>query len=259
MGSAGVVWAARRLDTREQVALKIARSTSDDLRRRFEREARLAQELRHESVVRVIDVVPATAARGVCLVEELLVGETLEGRLAREAVLPLAEAARILVPVARALAFAHERGIVHRDLKPQNVFVTAAGRVVVLDFGLAKALEGRPEQSRLTRSGAVLGTPLYMAPEQWRGEPVDARADVWGLGAILLRVLLGRTPVDSTPQGARLALAGASPALDPLLAGQPAPIAGLLRQALVAERDRRLGSVAPFLDVLGVWLPPGGS
>jgi eukaryotic-like serine/threonine-protein kinase len=250
-GGMGVVWAARDLDgPHERVAIKVARSTDVELSRRLEREGRIAAALDHPSVVRTMDVLPATATRGACLVQELLIGETLDARLVREGTLSLAEAARIVGAVAAAVAVAHARGVVHRDLKPQNVFLTA-DRVVVLDFGIAGLLPAWGAHSRLTRTGAVMGTPGYMAPEQLLGEPVDVRADVWGLGALLLRVLTGRTPMATgSPWAAMKALrAGALLGVELPDEGLPPAIAALLRAALVMAPERRLAHVGPFVEL----------
>ena len=255
-GGMGVVWAARRLDDGAPVALKIARSTDAELRRRFEREARIAATLEHPNIARILDVVPATETRGPCLVQELISGESLEVRLVREGTLPLRDAARVLVPIASAVTAAHARGIVHRDLKPQNVLL-ATGRVVVLDFGIAKLLPLWGAHTKLTRTGAVLGTPRYMAPEQVFGEPdVDARADVWALGALLFRALAGRAPVEGTTLGhvTKELLRGAVMDLAVAAPGLPQEVLELVRAALVVPRARRFAGVAHFGEVLAPWM-----
>src|SRR6185369_7433261 len=132
------------------------------------------------------------------LVMDLLHGETLGSRLARDGRIPLGELATILSCVASAVAAAHAVGVVHRDLKPENVFLTAAPGggvdVRVLDFGIAKLTSGLPA-GRLTETGALLGTPFYMSLEQLLGErDIDARSDVWALGILLYECLTGRVP-----------------------------------------------------------------
>jgi serine/threonine protein kinase len=272
-GGMGVVWAARSLDGdgSARVAVKVARAESPELRRRLEREARIAASLVHPGIVRTLEVLPATESRGPCLVQELLAGEPLETLLARHGRLPLPQAARATIAVAHALGAAHARGIVHRDLKPQNVFVCApdgaatgpageavpaGARVVVLDFGIAKLLPTWGEHSKLTRTGAVLGTPQYMAPEQVFGEAdVDARADVWALGALLFRALCGRAPVEGRGFGEvvrelRLGRVGDLGALAPDV---PGDVVALVRSALVMERDHRVVGVERFAEVLGRW------
>jgi serine/threonine-protein kinase len=141
---------------------------------------------------------------------------------------------------------------VHRDLKPQNVLLEGP-RVVVLDFGIAKLLPAWGEHSRLTRTGAVLGTPRYMAPEQVFGEPdVDARADVWALGAMLFRMLAARAPIEAGSLGEMMrALNGPGvPELANLVPGIPAEVAALVRASLSIPREQRPVDVRRFEQVL---------
>jgi serine/threonine protein kinase len=182
---------------------------------RFEREARAAARIESEHVVRVIDVIRTTDDRP-CIVAERLEGEDLEARLVRHGRLSVADAVHIARQLARGLSAAHAQGILHRDLKPSNVFLhtTSDGREVakLVDFGVAKLADG-PD---ITRSGAVVGTPAYMAPEQARGASrVDQRADVYGLGAVLYRMLTGHSPHEAEDATASLAR---------LLAEEPIPV-----------------------------------
>src|SRR5262249_7564784 len=132
-----------------------------------------------------------------CAVTELLEGETLRHRL-DQGPLPARRAIETAIQIARGLAAAHEKGIVHRDLKPENVFLLADGQVKILDFGLAKAIGTGPGGDNETRAatdpGTVMGTVGYMAPEQVRGQAVDARSDLFALGAVLYEMLSGRRP-----------------------------------------------------------------
>ncbi|MBI2930729.1 MAG: protein kinase, partial [Planctomycetes bacterium] len=154
---------------------------------RMMREAQVVATLEHPNIVRIHDVL-----------QDGLVMELVRGRPLELKALPLEERVRVLEEVARAIQAAHERGVVHRDLKPGNVLREETGRVVVMDFGLAHLAEAR---SRLTRSGAAVGTPLYMAPEQIRGERVDGRADVYSLGVMLYEALAGRAPFTAPTVG----------------------------------------------------------
>ncbi len=260
-GGMGVVWSARRTSDGLAVALKIAQGGDPDLARRFEREARVASALAHPNVVRIHDVLPSpagAAGRGPCIVQELVEGETFEAKLARERRLELRDAARLMLPVASALEAAHARGIVHRDVKPSNILIAAANRrVVVVDFGIAKLLGGTwGAHSKLTRTGAVVGTPRYMAPEQVFGEAdVDARADVWALGAVLYRALAGRDAIEVDGVGAMVRTLREREAQN--VAAKPPPalpqnVAWLLESALTIRRETRLDSVRPFLAVLSV-------
>ncbi len=200
-GGMGVVWEAVHTVTRKPVALKFLKRTGHEDRRavgRFLREARAACAVRHPNVVEVHDVLDLPDGLPV-MVMELLTGETLAQRIARERVLPLPELARIMGHVCSAVGCAHALGIVHRDLKPENIFLAASGSDVrVLDFGIAKltATEGDAAHTGATTgTGAILGTPYYMAPEQLFGEKdVDHRADIWALGIIFYEALSGVRP-----------------------------------------------------------------
>jgi eukaryotic-like serine/threonine-protein kinase len=194
-GGMGQVYRARDTRLEREVAVKILSASGDgDAEMRFADEARAASSLSHPNIVTVFDVGHEGALPYV--VSELLEGATLAARLALGP-LPLDELLRLARDIAAGLAAAHERGIVHRDLKPENLFVTTDGRVKILDFGLAQRLprEGHVAPDR-RRGGAapeaVLGTVGYMSPEQVRGEPTDARSDVFALGAVLYEMLTGR-------------------------------------------------------------------
>jgi serine/threonine protein kinase len=189
-GGMGEVFRARDARLGRDVAVKVLPSlfASDvDRLRRFEQEARAAAALNHPNILVVYDV---GAAEGVpYVVSELLEGETLRQTLERGALTPR-KAIDYGVQIASGLAAAHDKGIVHRDVKPENVFITKDGRVKILDFGLAKPLEASSNDGSVatmahTDPGLVVGTVGYMSPEQLRGEPVDARTDVFSLGAVL--------------------------------------------------------------------------
>jgi serine/threonine-protein kinase len=204
----GVVWAATHAESGRSVALKMlkphARARAD-LQRRLVREAQAAAAVRHPNVVAIHEMFNSDAD-GPVIVMDLLEGETLRAKLAREERLSIEETATILLPVVSAVAAAHAQGIVHRDLKPDNIFlrsdVEGALRTQVLDFGIAKLVLGTPDamdSSALTSTGAMIGTPWYMAPEQGFGErDIDARADVWALGVILYESLSGGAPWKGT-------------------------------------------------------------
>jgi serine/threonine-protein kinase len=210
----GQVWAATHTITGRSLALKFVRDPqrfSPDAKRRFVREARAAASVRHPNVVDVLDVVETDEGLPV-LVMERLFGETLARKVAREGALPIERVARIMLPVVEAVGTAHAAGIVHRDLKPDNIFLTDGGEaplVKVLDFGIAKLIPQSPEtlESALTTTGAILGTPYYMAPEQCFGErDVDHRVDVWALGVVLYECLAGKRPLEGENFGQILKL-----------------------------------------------------
>ena len=192
-GMASVFAATHRNGNR--VAIKVLHdvyATNQDVRDRFLREGYVANKVGHPGAVQVLDddVLPDG---GVFLVMELLEGISLEARLEGAKTLSQAEALHIADRVLDVLAAAHDKGIVHRDVKPANVFLTHAGEVKVLDFGLARVKE-QTLRGSLTRTGMVIGTASYMPPEQARGKKdlIDHRTDVWAVGATLFRALTGR-------------------------------------------------------------------
>ncbi len=250
-GGMGAVWAARRTTDGLDVAIKIAKTPDAELGKRLEREASVVAALGHPNVAKTLDFVAATHNRGPCFVQELLIGETLEAHLRQHHVLPLERAARIVVPVASALAAAHGKGIVHRDIKPANVFL-AGPRIVVLDFGIAKLLPAWGNHSALTYTGALLGTPHYMAPEQIFGDRIDARVDVWALGAMLFRALTGRGVIEGNSLGQIMkALDQWNPSnVSACLPRMPAEVLGLLEGALRRDPSRRISDVLKFVGTL---------
>jgi eukaryotic-like serine/threonine-protein kinase len=189
-GGMGEVYAAHdeRLD--RPVAIKRIRDLGDPtLRDRLLREARVAAGVSHPNVCHVYEL--AEEAGEIYLVMEFLAGEPLADRIARGPV-PLAEALQTTLAILSALEALHARGIVHRDLKPSNVFLTPHG-VKLLDFGLARPLAAAPDADPgLTAAGTILGTPRYMAPELWEGEPLVPASDLFAVGAILFELLAGR-------------------------------------------------------------------
>jgi WD40 repeat protein len=207
-GGMGEVFRARDARLGRDVAVKVLPSlfaADADRLRRFEQEARAAAALNHPNILVVYDV--GTADGVPYVVSELLEGETLRQTLERGALTPR-KAIDCGVQIASGLAAAHDKGIVHRDVKPENVFVTKDGRVKILDFGLAKPLEASSNDGSVatmahTDPGMVVGTVGYMSPEQLRGEAVDARTDVFSLGAVLYemfcgeRAFKGKTAVDT--------------------------------------------------------------
>ena len=191
-GGMGDVYRASDVRLGRDVAVKVLTQTDADSRsvHRFIQEARVTASLDHPNIVKVFDV--GMFDDKPFLVAELLDGETLGARIKRGA-LPAHEAAQITGQVAAGLTVAHEAGLVHRDLKPDNIFLTKSGVTKILDFGIAKlAYEGVGTEGGRTLSGVLLGTAGYLAPEQVRGDDVDARADLFALGAIAFEMVTGR-------------------------------------------------------------------
>jgi serine/threonine-protein kinase len=261
-GGMGVLWSASLTADQgpPRFALKLLKGGDDvdaTLRRRMLREARAVGAAHHRNVVAIHEVIEL-ADGSPALVMDLLEGESLRARLARERTLPLGEAARLMLQVIAGVESAHALGIVHRDLKPENVFLARAegGTVVkVLDFGIAKltAWEGGAAQTEaLTSTGALLGTPYYMAPEQVVGEAIDRRTDVWALGVLLYECLTGVRPVEDENLGKvlRRILIGA---LRPLAAAAPelpAELVRLVDRMLAFEREDRPADLAEVRAVL---------
>jgi serine/threonine protein kinase/tetratricopeptide (TPR) repeat protein len=225
-GGMGVVYAAHdeRLD--RTVALKAIRGENDDTaRKRLWREARTAAGISHPNICQLYEV--EETDDGLFLAMEMLAGEPLGARLSRGA-LPVADSSDIALQTLAALEALHARGLIHRDLKPSNLFLTPHG-VKLLDFGLARPMAGglsHDTASVLTQAGAIVGTPNYMAPEQVRGEPLDGRADLFAMAALLFEMLSGRA-----------AFGGATMVdiLHAVLPEQPPPLSG---GAAVAGLDR---------------------
>ncbi len=254
-GGMGVVFEAEDGQLQRRVALKVIRPAlagSPTARQRFLREARATAAVEHEHIVTVYH---ADEDRGVpFLAMPLLKGETLESRLQREGRLPLTEVLRIGRETAAGLAAAHEARLIHRDIKPSNIWLEGkAGRVKILDFGLAQAAD---ESGKLTGSGVIAGTPAYMAPEQARDEPLDPRCDLFSLGCVLYRLATGALPF----RGTTLAQVLRSLELDQpraprdLNAELPPALADLIAQLLAKDRTRRPASaevVARALERMG--------
>ncbi len=200
-GGMGEVYRARDTRLGRGVAIKVlpdSFAASPERVARFEREARVLAALNHPGIAAIYGFEQVDGVH--FLVLELVEGRTLAHRIDRGA-LPLREALEIARQIAEALEAAHEKGIVHRDLKPLNIKVTPSGKVKLLDFGLAKALDNAApdtgshvdtETGSPTREGVILGTVPYMSPEQARGEAVDKRTDVWAFGCVLYAMLTGR-------------------------------------------------------------------
>ncbi|HWS85396.1 MAG TPA: protein kinase [Pyrinomonadaceae bacterium] len=203
-GGMGAVYRARRVHIGDEVALKVlhSRLTGDEkLVERFRREARAAAQLHHPNVVTIHDYGEARGPEGFAyIVMELVRGESLRDTLKREGRLAPARAVSLMRDVCAGVAAAHRRGIVHRDLKPDNIIVTPpdedrdAEGIKVVDFGIAKLRDMAAEGSTLTEAGMMVGTLFYMSPEQCKGEPLDSRADVYSLGAMLHEMLAGTPP-----------------------------------------------------------------
>ncbi len=240
-GGMGEVYLARHVRTGRPLAVKLlvpeAAREPENLQR-FEREARALGALGHPNIVGIHDFAETADGRPF-LVMDYLEGEELAHRLERVGRLPWPEAARLFDQIASALHAAHQAGVLHRDLKPGNIFLArsagAPERVVLLDFGLAKSVSA--EEARVTRTGIIMGTPLYMSPEQARGGDLDVRSDVYSLAAMFFEMLAGRPPFEGSTWTAILTALLVEP--PPLLSQSvPADLPGHLDQVLASALSK---------------------
>jgi eukaryotic-like serine/threonine-protein kinase len=251
-GGMGVVYHAHDEQLDRPVAIKVVATAHANAigRQRLQREAKAAASIRHPHICQIYDIGDENGDPFIAM--ELLEGEPLSERLARGA-LPVPEAIGLALQVLDALKTLHERGIVHRDLKPSNVFMTAHG-AKLLDFGLARqtaAVSGDTmTASPLTQVGAAVGTPHYMSPEQFRGEAVDARSDVFSAGVMLFEMLTGKKPFSGRSDlDVYHAIMYEQPAT---LGGSPAVaiVDGVIRRALAKHREERIQSAADMTAAL---------
>ena len=255
-GGMGEVYRASDAKLKREVAIKVLpEAVAKDHERlaRFEREAQLLASLNHPNIATIHGVEDSGGAPA--LVMELVEGPTLEDRIAQGPI-PVAEALPIAREIAEGLDYAHERGIIHRDLKPANVKLTGDGKVKILDFGLAKALDpvagaSSPDATRsptitaaATQAGVILGTAAYMSPEQARGKPADKRSDIWAFGCVLWEMLTGeRLFHGETVSDTLAAVLRAEIEWETLPAGTPPAIRRLLERCLERDPKRRLRDV----------------
>jgi serine/threonine protein kinase/WD40 repeat protein len=255
-GGMARVFLARDLRLGRQVVVKMTRSSGFDAEKRalFEREARATARLKHRNIVTI-------HAFGFWGDSPYMVLEYLEGQSLRERLEQSnageAEAIRTMIPLARALNHAHERGVYHRDIKPDNIFLEDSGEVKLLDFGISdfnldkqavrEALEGGADEL-IDGTPAVAGTPGFMAPEQWRGQSQDARTDVWGIGATLYCMLGGECPYP--PQVPTRLFTQGVPSIQELCPDLQADAIALIDQCLKVDPDDRFDSANALLDAL---------
>jgi len=253
-GGHGIVYRALDTETGEHVAIKFLHETvaiDPQYNIRMLREAQIMAQLAGTSAIRVHGLRTNAVDGALYLIMELLIGKDFEQYLcdfedARRR-LPVDMLFELLDPIVHTLEAAHDRGIVHRDLKPGNIFVLDAGGVRLLDFGLAKVLSASP----LTSDGMVAGSPSYIAPEAWRGNPriLDHRIDVYSLGAIVFRALGGRVPFEGADlvEKLRLVTSAQRPSLHALRPDLPKDVDDWVAQTLAIDPDKR------FLRIRGMW------
>jgi eukaryotic-like serine/threonine-protein kinase len=261
-GGMGSVWQAEHVTLHTPVAVKFitpSHEESEDALARFLREAQAAAALRSTHIVQVFDFGVENGAPYMAM--ELLDGESLATRLLREGRLTPAETARIMSEAARAVEYAHQAGIIHRDLKPDNIFLVREANIEVtkvLDFGIAKVNNDSLSSSSggTTATGAVLGTPFYLSPEQARGtKTVDHRSDLWALGVIVYECLLGARPFRSTGLGDLVAKICYEPHPVPSEHGTvPQGFDDWVARALAKEPDERFQSATEMISAFTLLL-----
>ncbi len=276
-GGMGSVYLARDTRLGRRVAIKFLRTHSPDLTKRFILEARTTAAVQHENIVIIFEV---DAWQGMpFMVFEFITGNTLTKVAPEAKPLPAPRVVELIVPVVRALAYAHSQGIVHRDLKPDNIMITESGTTKVLDFGIAKVLQGddqasptainRPrapktnledeDDSELTQQGAMMGTLSYMAPEQWGiGVPIDHRADIWAVGIMMFKMLSGKHPLDPL-KGHQLMVTGMldtpMPSLKSKSSDVPAELIAIVDRCLLKRKEQRFPDAVTLLRALEPFLP----
>jgi len=272
-GSMSVVYLAQRTDDpRVLVAVKILRfqgiSSPEDhaaFRMRFLREARAAGQLRNEYILPVL----SSGDEGdlAYMVMPVIVGGTLATRLANQPQpVPLGEIARYLIQLASAIDYAHEQGIIHRDIKPSNILLDEHGHVYLTDFGIARLFDSgdnaltRESAPTLTRTGQVLGTPYYMAPEQIQARPAGPAADIYALGVVLYQMVTGQVPFHGdTPLAIALQHLQDAPSAPSLLRHElPAPLEAVILRAMAKNPAERYASATELSDAFQAGLADMG-
>ena len=269
-GGMGQVFEAVNQNTDRRVAIKTLHTQfagDAAVVQRFLREARAATKILHPNVVDILDLDLDAATGAPYIVQEFLAGESLEAYVEGKADqrLPVEETLRILVPVMEALVAAHTIGIVHRDLKPANLFLTndraGAPTPKVIDFGIAKLMEAQTDKLHQTATGTLVGTPIYMSPEQAAGaSDIDAGTDIWSLGVVFYELLSSALPYEAPNYNllvAKLLYEEPSPLLlrDPSL---PIDVAAVVERALQKNRSARFPSMQSMLDATvacAAWTP----
>jgi eukaryotic-like serine/threonine-protein kinase len=266
-----VVYEAEHLGTQRRVALKFLKSMAmlgedgDTWWRRFSREARVAGSIDNPHITQVFDAGTDESTQSPFIAMELLTGEDLANAIRRCDLLAPEVVLRVAGQACLGLIPAHQRGIIHRDIKPGNLFLAqdGAGSVVVklLDFGVAKVRLDQTGSGELTQTGATIGTPSYMSPEQVRGlRSIDSRADIWSLGIVMYRAMAGRLPYDTAQGSGSLMISICTE--DPVPIGRPAPwlspeIQALVTGTLQRDPNRRYQSAEDLLNAIRALLPGG--
>jgi tetratricopeptide (TPR) repeat protein/predicted Ser/Thr protein kinase len=254
-GGMGAVYQAEDRELERKVALKVIRAdmaANPEILRRFKQELILARQVTHKNVIRIFDLAQADGIKFITM--EYIDGEDLQSVLRRKKKLEAAEAANIISQVCRALEAAHAEGVVHRDLKPQNIMLDKSGRAFVMDFGVARSMLA----SGMTQTGAIIGTPDYMSPEQAKGQAIDARSDLFAVGLIFYEMLSATAPFDADTTMAKLwkrTHESARP-LAELDHTIPPALSDIVKKCLEIQPENRYASATELLQQIEMWQGP---
>jgi eukaryotic-like serine/threonine-protein kinase len=248
-GGMAVVFKGREKELERTVALKVLPpdlAPVSSIADRFKREARLAASLDHPNIIPVYRV--GYTGGVLYMAMKYIDGRALDGLVASQGPLPLPVVLTVLRATARAMAYAHEHGIVHRDIKGANILIDRNGRVIVSDFGIARAMES----AALTATGLMIGTPHYMSPEQCAGRPAGAQADQYSLGIVAYQLLTGAVPFDGDSVPEILQQHCFTPAPDPSVArpDSPAVLTAIVHRLLSKDPEQRFASTAELVNAL---------
>jgi len=252
MGGMGAVYKARDMEVERVVGLKVIRpdlAGNPAILARFKQELVLARQVTHKNIVRIYDLNEADGVKFITM--EFIEGEDLRTILTRKGKLTPEEAVDIILQVCAGLEAAHSEGVIHRDLKPGNIMRDAAGRVVIMDFGLARSLQG----DGMTQTGMMIGTMEYMSPEQAMGKELDARSDEFAVGLILYELLTGFMPYQADSAIASL-VKRTQERVRPLVevdSSIPAELNDIVCRCLERDPQERFGSVKQLAEALEIW------
>jgi tetratricopeptide (TPR) repeat protein/predicted Ser/Thr protein kinase len=254
-GGMGAVYQAYDRELERQVALKLIRSelaANPEILKRFKQELILARQITHKNVIRIFDLGQADGFKFITM--DYIEGEDLQSVLRRKKKLDPAEASNIISQICRALEAAHAEGVIHRDLKPQNIMLDKAGRAYVMDFGIARSTL----TPGMTQTGALIGTPEYMSPEQAKGQTLDVRSDIFSVGIIFFEMLAGQNPFSADTTMGKLWKRTSEPArsLADLDKTIPRPLCEIVRRCLEIDPEKRFASATELLLEIETWRGP---
>lgn len=254
-GGMGAVYQARDLELNRVIALKVIRpglAQNIDILNRFKQELILARQVSHKNVIRIYDLAEFDGIKFITM--DFIDGRDLKSALRANGKFEPRQAAKIIEQVCRGLEAAHSEAVIHRDLKPQNIMMDRAGKITVMDFGIARSTT----PGGMTHTGALIGTPEYMSPEQAKGEPLDARSDLFSVGIIFYELLTGDTPykADTTMASLYKRTREKVPPPIELVPETPKPLNAIAVRCLEIDKGKRYASATEILSDLELWLEP---